>query len=464
MNARSRRHRLLEEGLEASRVEVVRRLNNRGLPYQATAQRLVIVDDPKGTGWSSEWRDTKVSSLRSTQMLIAIRDESVPGRMLGLTDQLLPLAQYLERTTDLGKRPANFLPNATGTDAILGRYLAPLATHYLQQLRSVGRPRPSLVATLASELDLLCDPSAVVHRTELAVGGMKLLRAITYRGVTLRPLSPLERGAFLEAQEPLWSSDVSEPEEFVPPRPFDFHEPTALLSTESIRNRVRPKDESRLAQRVALAFFLSGVDISSDGVLVNYDRPRWAAVGFAMGYSPFPVSKKFQVPGSDRLLTPREFRTIVDLAHEIPPFGGEESSGHDIVLFRVLRGAGMHWQTSGFLDFAIALEAALLGGIQDELAYRFSLYGALFLRGDFDPGQTFGRLKRIYDVRSRLVHGSPVSSESRTAAEQDAAELAKAVTRRAVLQGWPDRVMLDREAMRLNPAATADLNRRTQTS
>jgi Apea-like HEPN len=127
-------------------------------------------------------------------------------------------------------------------------------------------------------------------------------------------------------------------------------------------------------------------------------------------------------------------------------FGGQEGSSKEIVLYRVLRGCGMHWQQSGFLDFAIALEAALLSGTTSEHSYRFSLYGALFLRDGRDPRRTFDQLHNIYMVRSKLVHGSRVNATHRIAAEADAAELALAVVRKAVETGWPDAEVLNQLA------------------
>jgi hypothetical protein len=411
-------------------------------------QQMVVIDDPQGTGWSSKWQEVQVNPLRSTEVLIAVRDESIPYVMPGLRDQLLPLAERLNATTDLGTRPANFLPAASGVDAILARYLASLALDYLQQLRSLRIARPSLVDSLARDLDLLCEPSTVVHTSQLALAGVRVRRAITHRGVTLRPLSPRERGAVLEAQHATWAPSLADTGEFILPRRFEHFAPAVLMETQTTRSREQPQDESRPAHRVALAFFLSGTDISSGGVLVGFDRPRWAA--FGMSHSPFPVSERLF--GQERFISAKEFRAIVDLAHQIPRFGAE-GSGRDIVLFRVLRGCGRHWQESGFLDFAIALEAALLGGVKAELAYRFSLYGALYLRDERDPGETFRKLRNIYEVRSRLVHGGRVKADDRAAAERDAADLAKAVTRKAVQVGWPDREELDEVALkaRLRP-------------
>ena len=86
----------------------------------------------------------------------------------------------------------------------------------------------------------------------------------------------------------------------------------------------------------------------------------------------------------------------------MPDFSGIEGSGREVALYRVLRGCGS--QDSGFLDYAIALEAALLGGATTELAFRFSLNGAIYPRDERDATETFEteeRLRRPVKVGSR---------------------------------------------------------------
>src|SRR5205085_2878889 len=100
-----------------------------------------------------------------------------------------------------------------------------------------------------------------------------------------------------------------------------------------------------------------------------------------------------------------EFEAIVDLAVATPRFSSEEGNPREVALYRALRGLGA--KTGGFLDLAIALEAALLAGTTSELAFKFRLYGSLFCPGE-DVAASFADFKRVYSVRSNLVHGTPV--------------------------------------------------------
>ena len=133
---------------------------------------------------------------------------------------------------------------------------------------------------------------------------------------------------------------------------------------------------------------------------------------------------------------------LILLAHRC-----SEASNHEIALYRTLRGLGMHWQESGFLDFAIALEAALLQGVETELSYRFALYGALFLQDERVPEETFKQLRDVYTTRSKLVHGSKVDAAKREQAIIDARDITKAIMLKAIENGWPNKGQLDRRAL-----------------
>jgi hypothetical protein len=226
--------------------------------------------------------------------------------------------------------------------------------------------------------------------------------------------------------------------------------PTILLEATTSRRTEHLAEQPDLAHRVALALFLLGFDFSGLGVLVGFDLPRWAS--FGLSYQPFPVTET--VPESNKTISQEEFVDAVNLAHRMPHFDSTERNGKAIALYRTLRGCGT--PESAFLDFAIALDSALLSGIDTELAYRFRLYGALFLMDQRDPKETFQKLANIYKVRSTLVHGSPVQSEDRQVAQQDASELARAVVKKAIVRGWPNTRTLDSVALQTGLTALPD--------
>jgi hypothetical protein len=198
---------------------------------------------------------------------------------------------------------------------------------------------------------------------------------------------------------------------------------------------------------VVLSIFIHGYDLGSTGMMVGIDRPAW--YGFGNAHQHFPVSGK--TSSTQKSVTESEFASLVDLAHRMPSFG-TESSHREVALSRTLRGCGLPLQESPFLDFAIALEAALLGGTDStsELAFRFSLYGALFLHDEFSPRESSNQLRNIYRVRSKLVHGGRINPADRARADADAPKLLKALIRKALESGWPDTAELDALALRLD--------------
>lgn len=439
-------HQLFNEGLEAARLEVVARLAQLRLPTSLPMSRLTVIDNEMKTGWHSDWVTVSASSLNRIEVMFAIRDADASGVMLTFRDQMSALANLLDRTSDLATRPHVWMPGLAGAEAILLRYLAPLAQYYVETIADVAVPNPEVVARLRSELDeLVAAQDHWAQVTQLALGGVVPDETYDYRDVAMRRLTEEERGAAWESRSGEWDHSRLPGSDFIPPRSLSSFLPVTLVEARASvpQSPVMTLTPSNLIYRLALAFFLKGYEISSSGGIVVLQRPLWSKMGTS--YSPFAVSEK--VSTAVRTLSESDCRSIVDLAYKIPEFTASEGSGREIVLYRALRGFGMHWQESGFLDHAIALEAALLKNTTSEVAYRFSLYGAVFLRDRRDPRDTFDRLRNIYDLRSRLVHGSRMNTAHRKTAESDARELLRAVVLKAVETGWPEAEALDAEAL-----------------
>jgi hypothetical protein len=440
-----KRHELAKAALEACRTEVVRRLTAENHPLTIHVKQSIVVDNAEGNGWRSDHEIDTVSGLQDNNALMAARDQTVPNILIGFAEQLHPLADYLDKTTDLNNRPSPFMPEATGSEGIITRYLSRMAMQYLRTLKDLGKPEAALVKVLTTELDQFCDQARLTYLNQITVTGIKPKSQLTHRGVTLRPLSPRERGLFVGVNNSAiltWSIPGSD---LALSHRFNHYMPQALITITSTRKKTEVADESTLPTRVVLAFFLKGFELGSNGVMSGFEQPQWAGIGTS--FSPFPVGEKFSGQAIQQDISRKLFKEVVDLGYNIPAFGRGESSRREIVLSRVFQGFGAQSLEAGFLDFAIALEASLLGGSKTELAYKFGLYGALFLRNELVPSETFQRFKHVYRVRSKLVHGTRVSSEDRATANKDAKELARAVVLRAMETGWPDRKALDQLAL-----------------
>jgi len=432
--------------LEDARGEIVRRLTSHDLPTSISVTEFLVIDNADATGHTGTAEEVPHSSLLSHVVASAVGDESVESRSIGLRPQLEPLAHLLAETTCLGAlAPSGFGSAAAGTENALVGYVLPLAWRYLACLSDLAEPAPSLVEALGDELDALVERRQVLQRVQIPLDGIRVSVPMgPYREVSVRPLTPSERGAYIDRE---MLSASRQTLDAVVPRVFSHFSPRVLVEYVGTRGD-ESSDSRQLPNRLALAFFLRGHDIASPGAYVKFGEPRWADVGNL--HSPFPVDPK--PTNAAPFIDWPEFTGIVDLACAMPVFSGEEGSRQEVALFRVLRGCGA--AKPGFLDFAIALEAALLGGEKNELAYKFRLRGALYLRPEREPAATFDQLKQVYNVRSDLVHGTGVSATKLHDTSATARDLALAVTKKAVETGWPEGALLDRAALAADPERT----------
>jgi len=276
---------------------------------------------------------------------------------------------------------------------------------------------------------------------QLAVSGLDPPSFMSHEGVRLRPLSGLEQGAVVQPSLPQITDSPLDYREFALPNRFQtgVFRPSALLELRLRRQRSEDPSVPLLFDRVALALAMEGFEIGTSGSIAAYDIPRWYSFG-ALGHGFVTGERPIVI---DRSIARSEFKRIVDLALQIPEFSPERRHTVDVVLDRLLRGVAAESPQGGFLDYVIALEGPLLPGDRQELAYKFALYGALFLRRDLDPVQTFERLRVIYRVRSDLVHGTAPRAALFTQAVLDAGALARLVATMmadadANLVGWTE--------------------------
>ncbi len=70
------------------------------------------------------------------------------------------------------------------------------------------------------------------------------------------------------------------------------------------------------------------------------------------------------------------------------------------------------------IDLVVALESMLLPSVEHELRYRLSLRAATLLRDCQDPSTIFRHIRRLYDVRSAIVHKGASLGEELKASEK----------------------------------------------
>lgn len=429
------------EALEAARMEVVRRLHALQLPTSVDVKQTLVSDDAEFTGWRSRTEDVRRSSLTMINVRAVV--SQLPNSYgLGLYEQLEPLSRALAAEASL----SSYVPRGLGDTAdpirnALDAYAEPMALNYLMSLQDIAANDDRVLTRMLDELELLVERGALRQRGHLALDGIRASADLqSHGGVTLRGLTAVERGHWVEARG-LPTARPVHPNVIIP-NDLDHFLPRVVVDwVDDIE--AHGGDSVKRGHRLALAFFLRGHDIAAPRGYAVFADPPWAS--FGVSTVPLPVEAR-ATANPPVPIDQREFEAVVDLAHSIPPFGPEERTHEEVVLHRALRGCGA--ERRGLIDLATSLEAALLRGTTTELSYRFRLYGSLFLAPERDPRQTAEELKDIYEVRSRLVHGTPVSLARLRAAEATARTISIAVVRKAIETGWPARTTLDELALR----------------
>lgn len=447
----SRIHESLFAALESARQEILRRAQEKKLPTSLVVNQPVVKvrDTEQGIGWEQTHQQIRVSVLNNWNAEVELRDEITSGPIYNFKDQLMGIAELLDQETGLGSRPHSVYPGLSGPEAIRIRYLVPLAIHYIKSLSDLGMPDLELLAKLGEELDELINSSQVISVAQLVIAGVVPSGTFQHRNVTLRELSEHEKGLIWQMRSTSKQPQPNLGSDLIPPAEFSHFMPDAVLLVKHTCPQRPCPHIGVFVNRVALAFFLKDCPLSGSGVLTTGEIPAWASS--VNSSAPYLLAEKFLQ--ARKLVSEDEFCSIIDLAFKIPDFTSLQETTRGIVLYRALRGFGVKWNESAFLDFAIALEGALLSGIRNELSYRFSLYGALFLQDELDPRETFKRLKNIYQVRSSLVHGSKVVELDRKLAESDAADLTKQILLKSIEMGWPNGKDLNERALSFGPAS-----------
>jgi hypothetical protein len=428
----STRRKVLRASLESARSEVQRQLEKAELPTSMPISARVVLDPRARERWSVGPADEMRSAVADPFVRRHVGENNGGWDELRIRPQLQPFARLLAETTPLGViHPMGFSPRPDAIDNAMTFFAQPLATAYLAALPDVAAGDPHVVERLADELDTLIERGAMFSRSQLVFDGIDAVEPLFYRNVELTPLRAEERDRYvLSTAIPGWDRDLPVPHQVL------MFRPRVRLAT--LTSPEESSDASDgLAHRLCLALFLAGFDIKSTGVRTTVQEPSWAAFGTVT--SPFPVRGASGFAEDPPTIDKPTFRRIVDTAYSIPHFTDREVASKQIALARALRGLGA--DKDGFLDLMIALEAALLGGADRDLAYRFRLHGAIFLRNDRAPEATLKDLKTIYDTRSKLVHGSEVRNLG--ASQELARELTIAVIKRSISSGWPDSKTLD---------------------
>ena len=85
----------------------------------------------------------------------------------------------------------------------------------------------------------------------------------------------------------------------------------------------------------------------------------------------------------------------------------------NLAIQRMLRARCQQFPGNRAIDLAIALEVLFMNAERDEHSYKISLRVARSLRNSLDERRTvFASVRKLYDMRSSMVHGGSASNTS----------------------------------------------------
>ncbi len=439
---------LVRESLESARATVVARLLVHNLPTSIPTE-VLVVELGQGVQYETHNEVRQTASINDIAVAKTISPKGLPWEF-GIADKLLPLAEFINASTDLASRNevlAAALPDETREATIVRKFLDPMSRSYLYSLADLAIPDDRAIEGLTKELEQVIAERKPRYRFQLHLSGLLLDETIRDGNVTLRPLNKFELGFLSKLLYPYpIGAGMTEQGLLMPSLPTSSL-PTSLIEVEL------PVDypfqdgfgDADILHRFVLACSLNGIEIGGTGFMMAGRHPRW--IDPSTFEKPSPVVGRFvatRVP-----MTQLQFTELISLARRMPVLSESSNSNRAIALYRALRGLMARFgEGDGFLDFAIALEALLLAGENSELSFRFAFYGAAFLKRIRLHAETFKSLRTVYRVRSKLVHGLKYTDSDRAEAGRLAMELTQHILLEALNRDWPDANKLGESLLR----------------
>lgn len=128
-------------------------------------------------------------------------------------------------------------------------------------------------------------------------------------------------------------------------------------------------------------------------------------------------------PGPEVELSPtqeRDMRLLWPVARRVLANQGADGRLR-MGLRRLVDAVGRQQQEDALVDFAIGLETLLSPNEMGEQSFQFALRGATILGSlGYNQGTEYGRLRRFYRTRSKLVHGRPPAAAAMAEAMAEA--------------------------------------------
>lgn len=436
---------------EAARNAVMSALLATGRPLKVAQERVAVVPNEEGTGQRSETRIVETNVL---ELMIRLQVAEALGPWLNQAravsahlaatypDHLLMPLVFPGASPDFVGLSLTDLDPGDPEQWTLAFIVIPAAIGYLMRLPSVDVADGVLAGRIAAEVVDVLSTGGLVARQAIAVAGVSPENDLIECGANrIRTLTALERGDLLDLRQPTRRSTYLGwvPESFWPTHVLEMDRPAG-----------KPNEIGLLpVPKLLLALQLNGATLTGPGGLATYLLPEWLSSARMTKLIPMPRN-----PGSECLLSVAQFQAACATADRLATYRLDPPEGpSELALHRFGLGCSRSDAADGVLDFVVALEALLLPYDREvryaDLSYRFRLHGALFIADSTLERRTvFSTLRKLYEMRSRLVHGDkyPDPGEILTSA-QEARQLAARGLLKAVSNGFPDVASFNRLAL-----------------
>jgi hypothetical protein len=317
---------------------------------------------------------------------------------------------------------------------IWDRMLAPGAWQYCRLLTDLRVPQPIIASHLAAALVDVLESGEFTVEQSAAVAGLSTSAAIEVDAVSIRPMTPEQIGEWLPDLGARILDTV---------RPTLFTTPTHCIT---IRGRAPASHEPDLCQPLTMRSLLVSLQVLGfTPAAPAMSAAQIVPTALALGRRRHPIGLPTHVATDPSEISADDLREACRLATNFDHRRIDTPSEvRDVPLHRFHLGMRRDQPVDRVLDFTIGLESLLSGPNTNELSLRMALNGATWIA---EPGQrrsVFDQLRRVYSVRSQLVHGSKFPARETIVA---AADSAQATLQRGLLkaytQGWPTNSTFD---------------------
>jgi hypothetical protein len=413
--------------LEQARSSYEKFVKSTSLPFVESIAEMLVVNNPDNNGWHTESREVQESTARRIMHRWRELDQKTRDDCFDLSADIIAshstnlpfwsggFGGYAESLLDLPPEQIDY----NGEPNIwVARYIVvPAIVEYIRSLPSAEAPDSELANRIVLEALNLASANHIKVTSYLPVVGIQGEQDELESGdITVRKLTPAERGRWLEN---LYPSVVQSNFEKFPFANLSFISlPTHMIEVAVKSRRMDQPNPGSFHKSALCAFFLHGYPLAGPGRMTYYTSPRWMSSFGPMG-TPIQLCPS---PYGNKELTGESLDEIAQTFNKLRGYNLDQpANSRDLALHRFLLGSTRESPVDALLDYAIALECFLLpydpATRHSDLSYRFRLNGAHYVGTSAqDRKIIWKQLKDLYDLRSRLVHGSqyPAQTEIET--------------------------------------------------